>query len=97
MAKDLSVTWWIGFSDGSSPLPIENAPPGIKTIAGVSGVATATAGGADTVLSVAASCGACTGVAAGGFSTGSGAGAGEGGGALALNAGGSGFSATVGA
>ena len=42
MAKDLIATWWIGFSDGSSPLPIENAPPEIKTISGVSGAAIGT-------------------------------------------------------
>src|ERR1700722_12801343 len=98
MAKDLIATWGFGFSGGSPPLPIENAPPEIKTISGVSGAAIGTgAGAAGTVLSLAASRGLCAGAGAGGFSIGSGARAGNGGGALAPTAGGSDFSAAVGA
>jgi hypothetical protein len=63
MAKDLIVTWGIGFSDGSSSLPIENAPPGIETMSGANcagiGVVTGADAALSLVLSLARSCGAC--------------------------------------
>jgi hypothetical protein len=37
ISKDLIVTRWTGFSEGSSSLPIANVPPGIDTISGISG------------------------------------------------------------
>src|SRR4029077_6922008 len=107
MAKDLIVTWWIGFSDGSSSLPIENAPPGIETIPGANcagiGAVTGAAAALFLMLCLALSCGACAGADAGeppfGFSSGScaGAGVGNGGGVLAVTAGDSVLAATVGA
>src|SRR6516164_4176825 len=36
IAKGLIVTRCIGFSEGSSSLPIANVPPGIDTISGIS-------------------------------------------------------------
>ena len=53
MAKDLIVTRWIGFSDGSSSLPIENVPAGIETISGISCAAIGAVAGAADELSLA--------------------------------------------
>src|SRR5580704_12682776 len=89
IAKGLIVTRWIGFSEGSSSLPIENDPPGIDTISGVSCVAIGAIAGVGDELSLGVSPGVCAGAGAEEFSLGisAGAGAGKGCGGLALKSG----------
>ena len=101
IAKGLIVTRWIGFSEGSSSLPIANVPPGIDTISGSSCAAIGAIAGVGDELSLGVSSGTCAGADTDelsfGFSTGTGAGAGNGWGVLALTAGDRGVPASVGA
>jgi hypothetical protein len=85
MAKGLMVTWWIGFSEGSSSLPIANVPPGMDAISGISCNAIGAAVGVGDELSLAVSAGALAGAGVDKASLGvpSGAGAGTGCGVLA--------------
>src|SRR6516164_2950648 len=89
IAKGLIVTRWIGFSEGSSPLPMENVPPGIGTISGISWAVVGAVAGAGDALSLALTCGACAGAdtEALPFGFSACAGAGDGGGVLAVTAG----------
>jgi hypothetical protein len=80
IAKGLIVTRWIGFSEGSSSLPIANVPPGIDTISGISWDAIGAAAGVGDALSLGASTGALAGAGVDRLSLGvpPGAGAGSG-------------------
>src|SRR6516165_2625373 len=84
IAKGLTVTRWIGFSEGSSPLPMENVPPGIETISGISWAVVGAVAGAGDAPSLALSCGlafscgACAGADTEAFPFGCSAGAGAG-------------------
>ena len=101
IAKDLIVTRWIGFSEGSSSLPIANVPPGIETISGISWAAIGAVAGVGDELSLGLSSGTFAGADIDelpfGFSSGTGAGAGNSCGVLALTAGDPGVPASVGA
>ena len=101
IAKGLIVTRCIGFSEGSSSLPIANVPPGIETISGISCAAIGAVTGVGDELSLGLSSGTCAGADTDelpfGFSKGTGAGAGNGCGVLAPTAGDPGVPASVGA
>ena len=89
IAKGLIVTRCIGFSEGSSSLPIANVPPGIDTIAGISCASIEAIAGVGDELGL--SSGTCAGAGTDersfGVSTDPGAGAGDCCGALAVSPG----------
>src|SRR6516165_10456199 len=91
IAKGLIVTRCIGFSEGSSSLPIANVPPGIDTISGINCASIGAIALIADELSLGLSSGTCAGAGTDepsfGVSTGTGAGAGTGCGFLAVSPG----------
>src|ERR1700739_3857671 len=61
IAKGLIVTRCIGFSEGSSSLPIANVPPGIDTISGISCASIGAIAGVGDELSLGLPSGTCAG------------------------------------